>query len=54
MTQEKMIQAFGRVCRQDKQKNYSVRLRNDKLIEKILFKEENKMEVYNMNKLFSD
>jgi len=54
MTQEKMIQAFGRVGRQDKQKNYSVRLRNDKLIEKILFKEENKMEVYNMNKLFSD
>jgi hypothetical protein len=53
MTQEKMIQAFGRVGRQDKQKNYSVRLRNDKLIEKILFKEENKMEVHNMNKLFS-
>lgn len=53
MTQEKMIQAFGRVGRQDKQKNYSVRLRNDKLIDKILFKEENKMEVINMNKLFS-
>jgi len=53
MTQEKMIQAFGRVGRQDKQKNYSIRLRNDKLIEKILFKEENKMEVHNMNKLFS-
>jgi len=53
MTQEKMIQAFGRVGRQDKQKNYSIRLRNDALIEKILFKEENKMEVYNMNKLFS-
>ena len=52
MTQEKMIQAFGRVGRQDKQKNYSIRLRNDKLIEKILFKEENKMEVQNMNKLF--
>lgn len=53
MTQEKMIQAFGRVGRQDKQKNYSVRLRDDKLIEKILFKEEDKMEVKNMNKLFS-
>jgi len=53
MTQEKMIQAFGRVGRQDKQKNYSIRLRNDALIEKILFKEENKMEVHNMNKLFS-
>ena len=53
MTQEKMIQAFGRVGRQDKQKNYSIRLRNDELIEKILFKEENKMEVRNMNKLFS-
>jgi len=52
MTQEKMIQAFGRVGRQDKQKNYSIRLRDDKLIEKILFKEENKMEVFNMNKLF--
>jgi len=53
MTQEKMIQAFGRVGRQDKQKNYSIRLRNDELIEKILFKEEDKMEVRNMNKLFS-
>ena len=49
-----MTQAFGRVGRQDKQKNYSVRLRNDDLIEKILFKDENKMEVYNMNRLFGD
>ena len=53
MTQEKMIQAFGRVGRQDKQKNYSVRLRDDSLIDKIMFKEQDKMEVKNMNKLFS-
>ena len=52
MTQEKMIQAFGRVGRQDKQKNYSIRLRDDSLIMKVLMKEENKMEVLNMNKLF--
>ena len=53
MTQEKMIQAFGRVGRQDRQKNYSIRLRDDSLIDKIMFKEEDKMEVKNMNKLFS-
>lgn len=52
MTQEKVIQAFGRVGRNSTQMDYSIRLRNDNVINKIFFKEENKMEVYNMNLLF--
>lgn len=52
MTQEKVIQAFGRVGRNSTQMDYSIRLRNDDVINKIFFKEEDKMEVYNMNLLF--
>ena len=52
ISQEKMIQAFGRVGRSNKQKTYTIRLRNNELIKKLLLKEENKPEVINMNKLF--
>jgi hypothetical protein len=52
MTQEKVIQAFGRVGRRSTKMNYSIRLRNDDFIKKIFFKERNKIEVENMNKLF--
>ena len=52
MTQEKMIQAFGRVGRRSPQKDYSIRLRDDSLINKLLKEEEDKIEVENMNELF--
>ena len=53
ISQEKAIQAFGRVGRSNYQKTYTIRLRNDDLIEKLFTKEENKPEVRNMNKLFT-
>jgi len=53
MTQEKMIQAFGRVGRRNNQLDYTIRLRDDSLIEKLFMKENDKIEVKNMNKLFS-
>ena len=52
MTQEKMLQAFGRVGRRDLQKDYSIRIRDDRLIEKLFTIETDKIEVKNMNKLF--
>ena len=52
ISQEKMIQAFGRVGRSSMQKMYTIRLRNDDLIRKLFMKETNKPEVENMNKLF--
>ena len=52
MTQEKMIQAFGRVGRSDVLKDYSIRLRSDTLIHRLLEKSDNKPEVINMNRLF--
>ena len=53
MTQEKIIQAMGRIGRNKLQQDYSVRFRNDSIIKKIFIKEENKIEVRNINKLFS-
>lgn len=52
ISQEKMIQAFGRVGRSSLQKTYTIRLRNDTLIEKLFMEETHKPEVENMNKLF--
>jgi len=52
MTQEKMIQAFGRVGRSSSQKNYTLRVRDDDLILKLYTKDDNKPEVRNMNRLF--
>ena len=53
MTQEKMIQAFGRVGRSSSQKNYTLRVRDDDLIRKLYTKDDNKPEVRNMNRLFA-
>ena len=53
MTQEKLIQAMGRVGRNKLQQTYSIRLRNNDIIKKLLFKEYDKIEVNNMNLLFS-
>ena len=52
ITQEKMIQAFGRVGRSSSQSNYTLRIRENKLIIKLYTKDNNKPEVRNMNKLF--
>jgi len=53
MTQEKMIQAFGRVGRSSSQNNYTLRVRDDELIIKLYTKDDNKPEVRNMNILFA-
>lgn len=52
MTQEKIIQAIGRIGRSDVQKQYSVRFRNNDMIYRLLNEEPNKIEVQNMNRLF--
>jgi hypothetical protein len=52
MTQEKTIQAFGRIGRKNAQQNYSIRLRSDKFLYKLFKREKNSIEVDNMNKLF--
>ena len=52
MTQEKMIQAFGRVGRSSSQNNYTLRIRDNNLILKLYTRDDNKPEVRNMNLLF--
>ena len=52
LSQEKLIQAMGRVGRQNMQKNYSIRLRDNKLFDTLFMLQDYKPEVYNMNKLF--
>ena len=53
MTQEKAIQAFGRVGRQSLQKDYTIRIRDDTLLQKIFTHDPSKMEVIKMNQLFA-
>ena len=53
LSQEKIIQALGRVGRSDSKKDYSIRLRYNDIISTIFKKSENKIEVRNMNNLFS-
>lgn len=53
ISQEKVLQALGRIGRSKGDLNYSVRLRNQKLIPKLFLKEEDKTEVRNMNRLFT-
>lgn len=52
MTQEKIIQSMGRIGRNNKHMQFSIRFRDDNLIDKIFQKEENRIEAINMNKLF--
>jgi hypothetical protein len=54
MTQEKVIQCFGRVGRGNKQYTYTIRLRDDGFIYKVFEKERNKIEAANMNMLFTN
>lgn len=53
LTQEKIIQAMGRIGRNNIQQNYTIRFRDDEQIKKLFYKEEDKIEVKNMNLLFS-
>ena len=53
MTQEKMIQAFGRVGRSSSQCDYTLRVRDNELIYKLYTRDDNKPEVNNMIRLFS-
>lgn len=52
LTQEKIIQALGRIGRSNIQQNYSIRFRDDEQIRKLFYEETDKPEVRNMNKLF--
>ena len=52
MTQEKIIQTLGRCGRGHLQQDYTIRFRDDSLIDKLFQDEENKIEVYNFNRLF--
>lgn len=53
ISQEKCIQAMGRVGRTSLQYDYSIRFRDDELIRKLFLEEKDKQEVINMNALFS-
>ncbi len=52
LTQEKIIQALGRVGRNGIQQEYTIRLRDDSQIIKLFTAEADKPEVLNMNRLF--
>jgi hypothetical protein len=51
MTQEKTIQAMGRIGRNKQGHDYSIRFRDDKLIEKVMLPDPYKVEAENLNKL---
>lgn len=53
LTQEKIIQAMGRVGRGKLQQSYTIRLRNDDIIQTLFNNQDNKLEVFNMNVLFT-
>jgi len=53
LTQEKIIQALGRIGRNNIQQDYTIRFRDDSHIKKLFCKESDKPEVRNMNRLFN-
>ena len=53
LTQEKTIQALGRIGRGNIQQTYTVRIRDEQLILKLFTSETDKPEIINMNKLFN-
>ena len=53
LTQEKTIQAMGRIGRNNVQQDYTLRFRDDGLIKKLFTEEKDKPEVRLMNRLFS-
>ena len=52
LTQEKIIQALGRIGRSNAQQDYTVRLRDDDQIYKLFETDNSKIEARNMNNLF--
>jgi hypothetical protein len=53
LTQEKLIQAMGRVGRNNIQQSYTLRFRDDQQILKLFTSDTEKPEIINMNRLFS-
>ena len=53
MTQQKTIQAIGRIGRGDIQQSYTVRFREDEMLMKLFSKPAENMEAQNMSRLFS-
>jgi hypothetical protein len=53
LTQEKVIQAMGRIGRNNIQQTYTIRFRDDSQIVKLFTSETDKPEVKNMNILFN-
>jgi hypothetical protein len=53
LTQEKIIQAMGRIGRNNIQQTYTVRFRDDEQIFKLFTSETEKPEIINMNRLFN-
>ena len=53
LTQEKIIQAMGRIGRNGLQQNYSVRFRDEEQIMKLFTSNTEKPEILNMNRLFN-
>ena len=53
LTQEKLIQAMGRVGRNNVQQTYTLRFRDDQQILKLFTSDTEKPEIKNMNLLFS-
>jgi hypothetical protein len=53
LTQEKIIQAMGRIGRNNIQQTYTVRFRDDAQISKLFTSETEKPEIINMNRLFN-
>jgi hypothetical protein len=54
LTQEKVIQAMGRIGRNNIQQTYTVRFRDDEQIAKLFTCETEKPEIINMNRLFNN
>jgi hypothetical protein len=52
LTQEKIIQAIGRIGRNNVQQTYTIRFRDDEQIMKLFTSETDKPEIINMNRLF--
>jgi hypothetical protein len=53
LTQEKIIQAMGRIGRNNIQQSYTIRFRDDLQINKLFTNDTEKPEIINMNKLFN-
>jgi hypothetical protein len=53
MTQQKTLQAMGRIGRNNVQQDYTIRFRDDDMIEQLFRKSENNLEAKNMCALFS-